>query len=483
MEITTRIEGLEDISCLNYFIRAINERIEVACWHQNASRYDFYNNFTGVLPYKRQYTRAKNVNNIARAVEMLIDYYADMEADYISGSYANFPKSLREKYLNEPEKQIGNYILAQNETFSPESMTKYQNLLSCCAYWLGNMNHIPTNKVGCTQFWPRLSNWIDWQDSEPFTRMHTVVEGNYPNTALKLYYRTEKDWSYWAEWNEHPAGERYNGLRYLSGYTGMYVDNRVGYAARCATYLTLPFIGDWYGGRISHSTPPPLTDYYVCQAPKWRNVAFECQMPYNLYRDEDWEHYSAGLIDYESAKYGIFGHGGAAFERQLESIGHGTEYHTGGDYEGYAYKRDFWDFRTNWDLNGHHDYVVNETEWLSSWEGRDGPHQTMAHSYLYVTANLWNGFGYWEWYHTPKYTMVPANTKMLVTPKWSQLPDEPMTPDWSQFDHLSKWKYDGRIDQDIEYDYIYEVHAVPILDFTDSFTQIRLARNDYSENA
>ena len=57
-----------------------------------------------------------------------------------------------------------------------------------------------------------------------------------------------------------------------------------------------------------------------------------------------------------------------------------------------------------------------------------------------------------------------------------------MIPDWEQFDSLSEWKYDGRVDQNKEYNYIYNLHAVPIMDFTETFTQIRVPSNDYFAN-
>lgn len=229
MEITfdTSALYLEPHDVLDKFFRVIHEKEAVV------RAFRFYDDpAEGHANASGSCVLAEGVNEIADNVKRLCGYFVDEQESHaraIPGSYENFPRTLAERFRNDPDHSLGPDIIAQYESFPPESLDKYRRLLSNCAYWLNQMYMIEVPlqyndsswgdyMQGVTQEWSLLDKngryqsqlyWSDYYDGieegeeDYYTREPVEVSGfreRDGRTKMTLSYGVE-----WIRWNDMSA--------------------------------------------------------------------------------------------------------------------------------------------------------------------------------------------------------------------------------------------------------------------------------------
>lgn len=387
---------------------------------------------------------ALQVNFLKSLTMELSKHFIDLNADYISNSYTNFPKTLLLQ-AKENSNTIGANCVYQGETFTEDTMDNFKSTLSTTCVWLNKMTCIrPESPMVMTmQHWSDIKRWNEATSSDlsnktaPFSP--PIEEERSGNMTITVTESLEKNF-----YSGSLIAD--GGSRSVNADVGLVIDNRTPYAAAVKCFLTLPQVAEsswnnrnkWqsYFRKIEKCSDP--WTYHGSTMPGRRDV----EETTAVLAGGQWrEAYTSDAQTYYSQNLSGYGD----------------------NYQVLKYGDDLWQ---NWNHEGTENYEITSTH---TEEGPNpgivwyaDPKNTIE---VYDTVFWYDVGSRWADVRTPYETTLPAHTKDYVISGFSTFP-EPIV-NWHQFDgSYTRGSYDWEED----YTFDYKLRVVPILDFTDSIT-------------
>lgn len=427
------------------------ERLSIvrACgseWESNNDGTWYLDNYP--IAEKESTVMCRRINALATFVERLSRYYLDVDAEYIAGSYSNFPKSLRSALVTSTDYPIGTQTLFRCETFTDATMDKYKTLLTNCAYWLNKMTKIvlPSSRM-C--FKRKASVKSGGADLSVVPEIVTLDEYSSPIGEYRVGSVTYWNWSYTFYGYEQEEISYSHDSQNFYLYDGVVIDNRAPYPAAVDFYLTLP--------KVSESNWSATN--------KWQGVEWEMYIATSVSSEGEapYESYYATSTKKEYGSQAFIGGGlGNAYTTYLKTIiDNGTVKTTHSE-------------NTNYTHDGSQSYVYLSSDLTS--DSTLGNHASPENSLNVWTdfrnsGDIWTGLGLWTDPSQPIRRFIPANTKKEILDICGSGNYRPpfllrhFSPaGWTRGSH--GWEEHRSVS--------YDWRLIPVMDFSDSITMFAI---------
>lgn len=434
-------------SAFGLISKAINDRMTVIKGTGNNPRYPLQNLINNVwVPEKGSPNFANQVNNITLTLKNLAQYFVDLDAEYISNAYTDFPKMLSGAW-NAAAPEVGTVDVTNGETFTEETMDHFKSILKNAGEWLNRMVYIVPKTTYTTQRWRETKSWYSSDESSLSnkTAPFTVPEINERTGPMQILVRESQ-----SRINFNGALIADDGSRRVECDTGLIVDNRTPYDANVKNYLVLPFVNEsnWSA------------------KDKWQNYHRSIRLCDKIWTTDSGYVFPGASIVKENDMAYIGGDW-----KVLKTYRKNVEYDKGQTWSGSNFQ-----ISASSDLSTYnYTYEGEQSILLDSEHTEEGENQRNywyadpENSITVVGSDFWYGFGNWSTIDQPYETSIAAHTRTYVLPPLREIPKP--TVDWHQFDgDYTQGGYDWREEHTFEY----TLRVVPVLDFSESITTFRI---------